>query len=213
MSLCLLPLDRLLRQYNESRTEERSNADILAKAKEQNRKVEDVISGIPDFESTVVSLKKEAGTWTPIENRVVKAKKILAETSRRLQKMTQFVVDREQEAVRAENTIILKKITVLINKNSELERRQKEQTDEIGRLESANEKLTNDIDLERRESTDSLLTRGSIEVLRTHRENQKNELAALRTHQEKQEKDLASLRTSRENQENELAALRKHREE
>lgn len=88
MSLCLLPLDRLLRQYNESRTEERSNADILAKAKEQNRKVEDMISGIPDFESTVVSLKKEAGTWTPIENRVVKAKKILAETSRRLQEIT-----------------------------------------------------------------------------------------------------------------------------
>lgn len=88
MSLCLLPLDRLLRQYNESRTEERSNTDILAKAKEQNRKVEDVISGIPDFKSTVVSLKKEASTWTPIENRVVKAKKILAETSRRLQEIT-----------------------------------------------------------------------------------------------------------------------------
>lgn len=88
MSLCLLPLDRLLRQYNESRTEERSNADILAKAEEQNRKVEDMISGIPDFESTVVSLKKEAGIWTPIENRVVKAKKILAKTSGRLQEIT-----------------------------------------------------------------------------------------------------------------------------
>lgn len=81
-------MDRLLRQYNESRTEERSNADILAKAKEQNRKVEDMISGIPDFEGTVVSLKKEASTWTPIENRVVKAKGILVETSRRLQKIT-----------------------------------------------------------------------------------------------------------------------------
>lgn len=157
-----------------------------------------MISGIPDFESTVVSLKKEASIQTPIENRVVKAKGILAETSRRLQKMTQFVVDREQEAVRAENTIILKKIIVLIDKNSELERRQKEQTDKISRLESANKKLTNDIDLERRKSTDSLLTRGSIEVLRTHREKQKNELVGLRTQQDERGLELVALRKQKE---------------
>lgn len=112
--------------------------------------------------------------------------------------MTQFVVDREQEAVRAENTIILKKITVLIDKSSELEESQKEQTDKISRPESANKKLTNDMDLERRKSTDSLLTRGSIEVLRTHREKQKNELVGLRTQQDERGLELVALRKQKE---------------
>lgn len=95
----------------------------------------------------------------------------------------------------------------MIDKSSELEKSQKEQTDEISRLESVNKKLTNDMDLERRESTDSLLTRGSIEVLRTHRENQKNELAALRTQQDERRPELVALRKQKKEQGEELAVL------
>lgn len=95
----------------------------------------------------------------------------------------------------------------MIDKSSELEESQKEQTDKIRRLESANKKLTNDIDLERRKSTDSLLTRGSIEVLRTHRENQQNKLVALRTQQDERRPELVALRKQKEEQGEELTAL------